>query len=65
MRRSNGMSATWYFCCSCGHRGLFVSEPEREVECPQCHDHGRDKAIMRRQDVSWLHVDGAMKEGQG
>jgi hypothetical protein len=44
----------WFFCRACGYRGLFVAKPEESVECPQCHDHGRDKAIMRRQDVGWM-----------
>ena len=53
-----------YFCRSCSYRGLFVAEPEREVECPQCRKR-YVTTIMRRQDVEWLHVDGAMKEAQG
>lgn len=52
-------SATWYFCRSCGYSGQFVAEPECEVECPQCHDHGRPKAIMVRQDVAWLKKEPA------
>jgi hypothetical protein len=46
----------WYFCRACAYRGQFVAEPKRDIECPQCHDHGRDKSIMRRQDVSWAHT---------
>ena len=49
----------FYFCRSCGYRGQFVAKPEHEVECPQCHDHGRPKAIMRRQDVSDLTKETA------
>jgi hypothetical protein len=65
MRGCDGMSATWYFCRSCGYRGQFVAEEKETIECPECYKHGRDQSIMRRQDVSWLHVDGAMKEAQG
>ena len=49
-------AAVFYFCRACSYRGLFVAKPEEEVECPQCHDHGRDKAIMVRQDVGWAKV---------
>ena len=44
----------WHHCRSCGYRGLFVSGPDEVIECPQCHDHGRPKSIMHRQDVAWL-----------
>jgi len=51
--------ATWYFCRACAYRGRFVAKEEDVIECPQCHDHGRDKAIMRRQDVGWLMKEKA------
>ena len=51
--------ATWMFCRACGYRSLFVAEMERDIECPQCHDHGRNKAIMRRQDITWTEKGDA------
>lgn len=51
-----GVNAVWMFCRSCGYRGQFVAEAELEVECPDCHKHGRPKAIMVRQDVEWTKV---------
>jgi len=46
-------AATWYFCRACSYRSLFVAAESEPVECPAGHDHGRDKAIMTRQDVAW------------
>lgn len=48
--------AVWYHCRTCSYRSLFVAGENEVVECPACHDHGRDKAIMVRQDVSWSKV---------
>jgi hypothetical protein len=50
----------YYFCRSCGYRGQFVAKAEEEVECPDCYKHGREKSIMRRQDVSDLTKEAAV-----
>jgi len=46
-------AAVYYFCRPCGYRSWFVAVEKEVVECPACHDHGRDKAIMVRQNVAW------------
>ena len=46
----------WYHCRSCGYRSLFIADENEVVECPACHDHGRDKAVMTRQDVAWTKL---------